>query len=1346
VEASPHPVLTVPVQEVLEQAGAGAVVTGTLRRDDGGPARLLAAAAAVFAAGVPVDWPVLWPGVARAELPGYAFQRDRYWLPPAADTGDVTGAGLDDAGGHPLLGAVTELADGQGLVITGRLSAAAHPWLAEHVIAGRALLPGAAFAELVVRAGDLAGCQAVEELVLAAPLVIPAGGSVVIQVRVGAADDDGRRPVEIYSRSGHDEDERHWLRHASGTLATRPGPAPDVRGLTQWPPPDAVQVPITDGYDRLAAAGYEYGPAFRGLRSAWRRGDDMFAEVALLDGNDVTGYGIHPVLLDAALHAMALHVMMPHDDDPGPGGMPVPFSWSGMALHARAATTLRAKISGEPGGGMSVTCVDPAGTVVFTVRSLRVRPLDLTAEDGGDRGRGTLLGLEWDAVPEAVPAAMTGWAVLGEQRPGPLDGLPGYPDVAGLAAAVAAGMPVPPVVIAPVVMAPVVMATAAEPVAGVVPDLIRAVTCQVLALLQAWLECEVLGASQLVIVTMRAVATRSDDQLADLAGAAVWGLVRSAQSEHPGRIILADGDGSDGSLAALAAIVGQDLPQAAVRGGQILTPRLRRTGVLAPPPGAREWRVETAGKGTLDSLFLAASPQVAAPLAAGQVRVALRAAGVNFRDVLIALGARPDELIGGEGAGVVEGAGAGTGLAPGDRVMTMSSSGMGPVVVADHRVTVKIPPQWSFEEAAGIPAVFLTAWCSLVELARLRPGEAVLIHAATGGVGMAALQLARHLGAEIFATASPGKWDVLRSLGVAEDHISSSRTPEFEDHFRRVTAGRGVDVVLNSLTGELTDASLRLLPRGGRFVEIGKADVRDPHQVATAHRGVTYQFFDLMQADPERLGATLEELMGLLRGGVLRPLPVTTWEAGRVADALRYMAQARHTGKIVVRMPPDLGAGTVLVSGGTGTLGGLVARHLAAAHGVRDLVLVSRRGAGAQGAAELAAGLAGAGAAVRVVACDAADRDALAQVLASVPAHRPLVGVVHCAGVLDDGAIGSLTTQRVSTVLRAKADAAWNLHELTAGMNLAAFLLFSSAAGVLGSPGQGSYTAANVFLDALAQWRRDRGLPGLSLAWGLWETGSEMTGGLSATDLARMTRSGMRSLTAADAMRLLDAALAAGEPVLVPVRLDPAALRSRGRDLPPMLAGLAGPAARPAAAGSAVAADGGVAARVATLDSAQAIGVLEELVITQAAAVLGHSRLDAVEPGAAFRDLGFDSLTALELRNRLAAATGLRLPATVIFDYPTPPALATHLLGQLNPAAAEPDDEEARLRKAFASISLSRLRSAGVMDVLLDLIGAEEHGSAESDEADEIDAMDTESLIDIALTEAGSYGSGDTHD
>jgi polyketide synthase 12 len=1274
-----------------------------------------------------VDWAAAWPGVTRAELPSYAFQRERYWLVPGpSGAGDVASAGLDDADGHPLLSAVTDLADGQGLVITGRISATAQPWMADHVVAGRALLPGAAFAELAVRAGDLVGCPAVEELVLAAPLVIPAAGSVVIQVRVGAPDDDGRRPVEVYSRPGHDEsrpgydeDERHWLRHASGTLAARPEPVADgsvagIAELAQWPPADAVAVPVADTYDRLAAAGYSYGPAFRGLRAAWRRGGDMFAEVALPDGTDVAGYGIHPALLDAALHAMALR-----DDTTGTGGTLLPFSWSGMALRARAATALRVRISGEPADGISVTCADPAGQAVFTVRSLRVRSLEEAAPDGGsqgggNRGNGTLLGLDWEVVDQGRAAG---------------DGPPPQVEVAEISG-------------------------------GDTPDAVHTAVVQALELLQNRLGDP--DGSRLMILTRGAVAARPGDQVTSLAGAAVRGLVRSAQSEHPGRIILVDGDGPDGSPAALDAVArldsaGLDLPVAAVRDGQVLTPRLTRAGALAPPPGTREWRVETSGQGTLDSLFLAPSPEAGSPLAPGQVRIAVRAAGVNFRDVLVALGARRNELIGGESAGVVEEAGPGTGLAPGDRVMTLSSSGMGPVVVADHRVTAKIPPQWSYEEAAGIPAAFLTAWSGLVELAELRAGEAVLIHAATGGVGMAALQLARHLGAEIFATASPGKWNVLRSLGLDSDHIASSRTPEFEERFRRVTAGRGVDVVLNSLTGELTDASLRLLPRGGRFIEIGKADVRDAGQVAEAHPGVAYRFYDMVQADPDRLGAALGELTKLLRDGVLRPLPVTTWEAGRVADAFRYMAQARHTGKMVVRMPPDLREGTVLISGGTGTLGGLLARHLAAGHGVRDLVLLSRRGPGAPEVARLAAGLAGAGATVRVVACDAAEGPELAQVLASVPASRPLAGVVHCAGALDDGAIGSLTPQRVSAVLRAKVDAAWNLHELTAGMNLAAFVLYSSASGVLGSPGQGNYTAANTYLDALAQRRRDQGLPGLSLAWGMWEPGSEMTGGLSTADLARVNRSGILALAPPDAMRLFDEALGAGAPVLVPVHLDLAALRSGGRDIPPMLAGLAGPAARPVAAGAGSSAGGdaggAMAARLAALDPAGAAGVLEELITAEAAAVLGHSRPDLIEAGTAFRDLGLDSLTALELRNRLSAATGLRLPATVAFDYPTAAALAAHLLGQLRPDLTEPDDEETRLRKAFASISLSRLRSAGVMDILLDLIGEEGDSSpgspaslAEPGEADEIDALDTESLIDIALTEAGSYGSGDTND
>ncbi len=376
-------------------------------------------------------------------------------------------------------------------------------------------------------------------------------------------------------------------------------------------------------------------------------------------------------------------------------------------------------------------------------------------------------------------------------------------------------------------------------------------------------------------------------------------------------------------------------------------------------------------------------------------------------------------------------------------------------------------------------------------------GQRVLIHAGTGGVGMAAVQLARHLGLEVFATASKGKWDTLRAMGFDDDHISDSRSLEFEDKFRAATGGRGFDVVLDSLAGEFVDASLRLVAPGGVFLEMGKTDIRDPGVIAQQYPGVRYRAFDLFEAGPDRIAQILAELATLFGDGVLRPLPVTTFDVRCAPAALRYLSQARHTGKVVMLMPGSWAAGTVLITGGTGMAGSAVARHVVARHGVRNLVLVSRRGPDAPGAAELVAELAAAGAQVQVVACDAADRAALAKVIADIPVQHPLSGVIHTAGALDDAVVMSLTPDRVDVVLRSKVDAAWHLHELTRDLDVSAFVMFSSMAGLVGSSGQANYAAANSFLDALAAHRRAHGLPAISLGWGLWDQASAMTGGLA---------------------------------------------------------------------------------------------------------------------------------------------------------------------------------------------------------------------------------------------------------
>ncbi|HEX3778341.1 MAG TPA: SDR family NAD(P)-dependent oxidoreductase, partial [Pseudonocardiaceae bacterium] len=969
----------------------------------------------------------------------------------------------------------------------------------------------------------------------------------------------------------------------------------------------------------------------------------------------------------------------------------------------------------------------------------------------------------------------------------------------------------------------------------------RELTARVQDLLTEWSAQDRFAGSRLVVVTRGAVATEHGRSVADLAGAAVWDLVRSAQSANPGRFVLVDVDDSDIDL---RAVVATGESRLAVRHGVVLAagraPLVSGEGLL-PSAGGVPWRLGSRQKGSLETLDLIACPDVFTPLTGHQVRVAVRAAGLNFRDLLDslnALGSFQDKVgwMGGEASGVVLEVGPEvTEPRVGDRVTGLMDGSFGPIAVAVDSTLTRFPAGWSFEQAATVPIAFLTAYYGLLDLAGLRAGDSVLIHAATGGVGMAAIQVARWLGLEIFATASEPKWEVLRSLDIDDAHIASSRTLDFEEKFRTTTDGRGVDAVLNSLTAELVDASARLIRPGGHFLEMGKTDIREAASFPEIH----YRRFDILDAGLDRLSAIMAALLELFEAQALHPLPATVWDVRRGRDAFRAMSHARHTGEIVLRIPKqwlpagtvlitadalgirlarhlvaehgvrhllvagsderttelrdelaaqgieitiaaadladrdqaaamiagipaehpltavintgtadaawqlheltaelDLAAfvtvatstegwldalmsrrqaaglaglslrvensvedldldlfdsalqsdeaavvidpaaapesadsraltswepdGTVLITGGTGGLGALLARHLVVAQGVRSLVLTSRRGLDAPGATELREELVGYGAEVTVAACDVAERAEVAAVLSTVPADRPLIGVIHAAGVLDDGILGALTPERLASVLRPKVDGAWHLHELTKDLDLAGFVLFSSIAGLLGNPGQANYAAANAFLDGLAQQRGNAGLAGSSLVWGPWAQDAGMTAGLPAADTQR-SAGPLPLISGEQGVALFDAALAIGEPILIPARLDVAALRAVG-DPPALLRGLL--RTRRAAVGGAAAVST-LLQRLLPLAAAERAELMVDLVRTEVAMVLGHVSPLTVDVQREFRELGFDSLTAVELRNRMATATGLRVSSTLVFDYPTPKILAEFLLAEL---------------------------------------------------------------------------------
>jgi acyl transferase domain-containing protein/acyl carrier protein len=966
VETSPHPVVVPAIEATAETEGDGEVaVVGSLRRDDGGPGRLVLSLAEAHVHGVEVDWRALHPGGELVDLPGYAFQRRRYWLEPAAGAGDAVSMGMGSAD-HPLLGAAVALADGEGWLFTGRLSLATHRWLADHAVFGTVLLSGAAFVELALCAGREAGCGAVEELTLEAPLVLPDQGAVQVQVTVGDPGESGRRQIAIHSRAedpdGDQDDRGGWQRNATGALVQADADADaatsaEVDGVgAAWPPEGSEPIDVEDLYDRLAEGGFGYGPAFQGLRAAWRRGEELYAEVAVPgddDQRDRARYGVHPALLDAALHTAFLAV-----SESDAVSAALPFSWNDVRLGSGSADAWRVRLTRDGEGAIALAAFDAAGDLLFSVDSLVTRPVDaaqLRAAKGRSR---SLYRLRW---VEASPASkVESLALLDGGEQGAAAGLAAagldatcHADLAALGEAIDAGAPVPEVVLAPIGRPAPASGGRDGAEGGDLPDAARSVALAALDVAQGWLRDERLVDSTLVLVTERAVAV-ADGEEPDLATAAAVGLVRSAISENPGRFGLVDLDGSEAAWAALPAALAAGESQAAVRRGGVLVPRLERA--------ARE------------------------------------------------------------------------------------------------------------EEG----------------------GEA-------GGLG---------------------------------------------------------------------------------------------------------------------------------------------------------------------------GDGTVLITGGTGGLGALVARHLAIAAGTSHLLLASRRGPATDGAVELVAELAELGCEADVAACDVSDRDELAALLAAIPDERPLTAVIHAAGVLDDGVVESLDAARLDRVLAPKLDAALHLHELTEGVELSAFVLFSSVAGILGGLGQGNYAAANAFLDALAQSRRARGLPATSLAWGQWAEASGMTDSLEEADLARLARMGIAPLSDEEGLELLETALALDDALLVPVGLDFAALRTQARvgALPPLLTGLVRVPRR--GGGEA----GALSRRLAGVPPEEWDRVVLELVRGQVAAVLGHASGEAVDPERAFQDLGFDSLGAVELRNRLSVAADVRLPSTLVFDHPTPAAVASYLRsrveGRRSPASA----------------------------------------------------------------------------
>ncbi|MFE4054673.1 SDR family NAD(P)-dependent oxidoreductase, partial [Streptomyces sp. YIM B13518] len=732
LEAGPGGVLTALTQRCLD-ADPDAVAVPALRADRDEETALLTGLARLHTAGVRVDWAAWFRGTGarRTDLPTYPFQRERFWPRPAALTGDVSSAGLVSAD-HPLLGAAVPLADSEGALFTSQISMQVHPWLLDHKVGGTVVLPGTGYLEMAVRAADQVGCGRVQELVLSTPMVLDDKVPTALQVVLGAPDEEGARTIAFYSRPS-DATDGPWTRHATGSLAVAEHTAPfDV---PVWPPADARPMPVDGTYERT-----EYGPCFQGMRKVWIRGQEAFVEVALPEeiAGDAQYFGIHPALLDAVQHANG-YLGVGSEDNPL-----LPYIWNGVSLHAGGATTLRVRIARLGDESVTLTAVDAEGAPVLSAEALVLRAPSVPRAPVATGGQEPVFRLDWVTAPEVKPTEGLRAVTLGADVFGTGTALPSLTGLTDPADA-------PDYVLVPLQGEYTGTDAGGDPAApGTdVPGAVHALTTRTLELVRQWLDHDRFDRTRLVFVTRGAVAAADGETVRDLAAGAAWGLVRSAQSENPDRFVLVDLD-AQGDVQALLpdlpALLATGDAQFAVREGTVRVGRLDRlaTGAGLVPPVGVPWRLDTTGKGTLDNLVLAPCPEVTQPLGDHEVRIDVDATGLNFRDVLNALGMYPGESgpMGTEAAGVVTAVGSAvTGLRPGDRVFGTVPGGFGPVVVADEHYLARVPDTWTQQEAASVPLVFLTALYAFRDLAGLRAGESVLVHAGAGGVGMAAVQL-----------------------------------------------------------------------------------------------------------------------------------------------------------------------------------------------------------------------------------------------------------------------------------------------------------------------------------------------------------------------------------------------------------------------------------------------------------------------------------------------------------------------------------------------------------------------------------------------------------------------------
>lgn len=1249
LEVGPHPTLL----GMAAQFTSNTAMVPSIRRDRPNEETLVEAVGKLYEQGVTIDWQNLHGDSAqfhKVRLPTYPFQRQRYWLESTAKRRSADSL-------RPLVDKKMTLRRERQTVFEKTFSTDALPFLQDHIVYGEVVVPGASHLSLALSCAELLFGNApfaLTDVIFPQALILPHEGERTVQLIAEKTDS-----FQIVSFDEDDPDEEPAL-HAAGKFGQSNETA-EAPVLAAWRDACLIEEAATRPYEIGAQMQIDFGEAFRWIDALWRdaNGEKVLARFKQPDAVPTTyGYALFPALLDACLQ-LTLGIGL--DDESLVAKLP--FALQSLTLYRipqQMELWSAAQMTEDGKWDVWLFSADPKGDVshnqpIAELRGLESREAPATAIQSARLQTEWLREFEWQEISLGEVGAFSAESCLI------------ISDDSTLADALTATLP------AAQLIAPEKIATAIQNDSDLVNVLFLADPAQhdALALNTALLKvvqplATLERPTRLWIVTHGAHAIAESPTLVQnsltgyAAHGSLWGFARSLQKEHPQlNTTLIDLDivaTRDQQTAQIAQELTAGEDNAIVWRGQ--TRYVAEYGMWQPPAlHEQPVRLQLDSYGSPDNLSFA--PLTRRAPAAGEVEIAVTAAGINFRDVLVTLGMMADYYkdvlgitdsrdvtMGFECVGVVAAVGADvTHLSVGDRVMAVCTDGsMMSYVTVSADLATHIPNHLNDAQAATIPATYLTAWYALVTCANLQAGERVLIHSAAGGVGQAAVQIAHALGAEVFGTASPRKWSLLKQQGVA--HVMHSRTLDFADEIMRVTAGEGVDVVLNSLNDAFIERSFEVLGQGGRFVEMGKIGIWTLEDVARKRPDASYFPFDLREilvAEPTTARQLWDDLTPKLETNTLTPLPHVVFPAHAATTALRYMQRTQQVGKIVLSFEQSQAitidsAGSYIVTGGLGALGLQSAQQLVA-DGARHLVLTGRRGVTSEAQQAAIDEMTEAGATIAVVSADLAQRNSVAQIIAGCP--TPLRGIIHAAGVLDDGVVTAQSAERFQTVFTSKVDGTQHLHDLTLNQPLDFFICFSSIASSIGSAGQVNYAAANAFMDSLMAQRQQMGLAGLSINWGPW---SEVGMSADMTDYAAAQGMGMISPQQG---RLLLQTLwrqAVGIVGVLPLKVETSGEASK-----------------------AVALD--FREQLVGLSADEQETRLDDYLRQEIAHILRLDSTALLDNQTRLFDFGLDSLMAVELKNRIEKGLNRSVRSTLLFDYPTLGALTPHLLDVLELSA-----------------------------------------------------------------------------